>query len=288
MELTKLASLFACPACGRAQATHEPGAALVCGACGKRYGLCGMSVQTVASAPLSDAWKQKQAEGEARYRDEHYNADDTIARLFGGFVAATLRRDAVVLDIGCGIQETPPAYVAELGLENYIGLEPLADAMPRRYACLAGAVAEKIPLKDGSVDALLFATSLDHIERVGLAYEEARRVLAKGGRLYIWNGLYEPEIMARSQTYYPAFFGGSVPGRLLRFALLQGVYARFAQLMLVRKYKLLRKLPIDEKHFRYYTQRSLAEELGRHGLTVERSLVVPGSNSMFVQASFAG
>lgn len=289
MLLDRVASLFACPACGRAPAKHDPtgAGALVCTSCGARFPLCGKSIQTVAEVALSEAWKQKQVEGESRYRDESYHADDTIDRLFGGFIAATADKKGVILDIGCGIREEPPPYVSEIGLEGYLGLEPLAEATPRSYACLAGAVVEKIPLVGGAASGMIFATSLDHIEHLGPAFEEARRVLAKDGRLYFWVGLYEPEIMARTQTYHHTLMSGSLPKRLARFAMLHVVYARFVQLMLVRKYKLVRKIPLDEKHFRYYTRATLPAELQRYGLTILRQLVVPGSNSMFVEARFA-
>lgn len=302
MQLDRLARFFKCPACGRVGVTldgdgdhhrampgtkpgeERPGA-LVC-ACGARYSLCGKSVQTVSDVALSDAWKQKQVEGEGRYRDEGYHADDTIDRLFGGFIAVSAKRDDVLLDIGCGIRETPPPYISELELDGYLGLEPLAEATPRSYACLAGAVAEKIPLADGSVNGLVFATSLDHIEKVEPAYREARRVLAKDGRLYFWVGLYEPEILAKSTSYHHTLYSGSLPKRIARYAMLHLVYARFVQMMLVRKYKLSRKIPLDEKHFRYYTREALVAEIEGHGMKIERKLVVPGSNSMFVEARF--
>lgn len=116
-ELTRLAPIFKCPACSRAGAAHLDGnSALVC-ECGKSYELCGKSVQTVASLPMSDAWKQKQVEGEGRYRAAGYHANDTVDRLFGGFIAVNAKRDDVLLDVGCGIRPEPPPYVSELGLE---------------------------------------------------------------------------------------------------------------------------------------------------------------------------
>jgi hypothetical protein len=306
MELERLAPLFMCPACGRAGSSLDgdragsdsrwgrerpqtPGSygALVCDGCGARYSLCNKSVQTTRDVALSDTWTQKQVEGESRYRDESYHADDTIDRLFGGFIAATVDKRSVVLDVGCGIREEPPPYVSELDLENYLGLEPLAVATPRSYACLAGAVVEKIPLVTGAAGAMIFATSLDHIEHLGPAFKEASRVLARGASLYFWVGLYEPEIMAKSSSYHHTLFSGSWPKRIARFALLHLVYARFVQLMLFRKYKLWRKIPLDEKHFRYYTRASLTAEIEKHGMTILRKLVVPGSNSMFVEARFS-
>lgn len=288
MDLSTLASIFVCPTCGRAEARLEVGRAIACGACHQSYSLCGKSVQTSLEVGLSDAWKQKQVEGESRYRDEKYRADDTISRLFGGFIAATVDKAGVILDIGCGIRETPPPYVAELGLRCYVGVEPLAQAMPRTYACLAGAVVEKIPVQDAAAAGMIFATSLDHIEDLGPAFREARRVLAKAARLYFWVGLYEPENMPKTVTFDQAFMRGSLPSRVARFALMQVVYARLLQRMALRGYKLRRNIPLDEKHFRYFTRDSLMKDLTSHGLRIERTLTVPGSSSIFVEARFEG
>ena len=112
-------------------------------------------------------------------------------------------------------------------------------------------------------------------------------MLAKGGRMYFWVGLYEPEILAKTQSYHHTIYSGSLPKRIARYAMLHLVYARFMKLMLERKYKLARGIPLDEKHFRYYTRETLVAEIERHGMKIERKLVVPGSNSMFIEARFA-
>ncbi len=287
MELTRLAPIFKCPACSRAGAAHLDGdRALVC-ECGKSYELCGKSVQTVASLPMSDAWKQKQVEGEGRYRAAGYHANDTVDRLFGGFIAVNAKRDDVLLDVGCGIRPEPPPYVSELGLENYLGLEPLAEAMPRTYACLAGALVENIPLADASVNGVIFCTSLDHIEHIGPAYEEVRRVLAPGGRIYIWVDFYDPETLARSHSYHHLFYRGGLVKRAARLAFPGLVIARFGAMLLMRKYKLAKNIPLDEKHFRYYTREKLYAEMERSGLVIERLLQMPGTNAAFVEARFA-
>lgn len=285
MELTQLAPLFKCPACGRigAELTAKE---LRC-ECGKAYDLCGKSVQVTADVSMSDAWKQKQVEGEGRYRDPGYHADDTVDRLFGGFIAVSLQRDSLVLDVGCGIRETPPPYISELGLKGYLGLEPLAQSTNRTYACLAGAVVERIPLADRSVNAVVFCTSLDHIEHVGPAYEEVRRVLVPGGRVYYWVSVYDPELLAKMQSYHHIFYQSSLPKRIARFAMLHGVIARYGAIMLSRKFKLWRGIPLDEKHFRYYTRASLRAETEQCGLVIDRELVVPGSNAVFLDARFA-
>src|SRR5688500_5728003 len=79
----------------------------------------------VYSAQGSETWLERQKNSEDQYQADDYNvAELPILHLFGGFIAVGLRREEVVLDIGCGLTPQPPAYVEQLGLTRYIGLEP--------------------------------------------------------------------------------------------------------------------------------------------------------------------
>lgn len=93
-----------------------------------------------------------------------------------------LLKDAtgVVLDVGCD----RPSISRKLfpPTARFLGLEPSLGAGSE--FCLCG-MAEHIPLKDESVDAVSFMTSLDHILDYQLAVDEARRVLKPGGCLYL-------------------------------------------------------------------------------------------------------
>jgi SAM-dependent methyltransferase len=87
----------------------------------------------------------------------------------------------LLLDVGCD----DPLIGASLlpAGTQYIGLDPFCmRAAPFR---LIG-VGEYLPFRDGSVDAVLFNTSLDHILDWRRALEEAHRVLAPGGTLYLF------------------------------------------------------------------------------------------------------
>lgn len=129
----------------------------------------------------SREWTERQHESIERYADESYEEDPTQGQMFGNFIATGIDREDVVLDIGSGLFPDLPHYVAQLGLKRFLAIEPLTTPVDRSYPCLVGAVAERIPLKDGSVDAVLFATSLDHIEAEDEAIEEVKRVLKPGG-----------------------------------------------------------------------------------------------------------
>ena len=283
-SLEGLRHILVCPACGAEGACVYDERVLRCGPCGARWAVHGRSIQLSHDlSQRSTEWTRKQHEGEARYLDESYNADETIPTLFGGFMAVTLRAADVVLDIGCGIAPTLPVYVRRLPMRSYIGLEPLGESVDREYFCLAGAVAEKIPLRSRSMDAVVFATSLDHVEHLDRCLDEVKRVLNTNGRIYLWVGLYEPEVMAKSMSFHALFLKGSLLRRASKFMLLPLLYARILSSLMVRGYRLRRGIPLDEKHLRYFTRELFRHEMRRNGLRISRELLVPGSNSLFAE-----
>lgn len=228
----------------------------------------------------SAEWLALQAGAENRYQSHDYNvAELPILHLFGGFIAVGLDPDSVVLDIGCGLTPTQPAYVAQLGLSHYIGLEPLPVTPFRHYPCLVGAMAENIPLKDNTVDTAIFATSLDHIEDEDAAIAETLRVLKPDGRILFWQGLYEPRVQAAAKTFEPIFHGSW--WRPLAAPI---EYAYFALRMRKLRHKLANGIPLDNVHARYYTRERFEASLKRWGLSMVREVLVPGSASLFAEA----
>jgi len=277
------ALLLRCPQCHQAAPWSD--GAPVCSGCSKRFDVFQGSVLVPTGAGSSD-WAAMQEESVERYEDHDYNRDTTIPRLFGGFIAATLDRDDVVLDIGCGIAPDLPPYVAELGLTRYLGLEPLSTRVERHYPCLVGALVEQTPLQDRTVDRLLFATSLDHIEDVPGAMREARRILKPGGSAYFWVGLNEPEVVARAMApLHSWLYKGGVARRAASLIAPHLVLGRSLAQLGVRSYKMSRGIPLDHAHFRYYTRASLDEELGDAGFHTVRELLVPGSSSIFLECA---
>ncbi len=228
----------------------------------------------------SEEWLALQDGAENRYQSHEYNvAEMPILHLFGGFIAVGLDPDSVVLDIGCGLTRDQPAYVEQLGLTRYLGLEPLPVTPPRHYTCLVGAMAESIPLTDDSVDTAIFATSLDHIEDEDAAIAETLRILKPGGRIIFWQGLYEPRVQAAAKTFEPIFHG-----RWWRPFAAPAEYLHFALRMRKLRNKLARGIPLDNVHARYYTRERFDASLARWGLTKTREVLVPGSSSLFAEA----
>lgn len=283
MELNDLVERMRCPWCDSPDLRLGPGGAS-CVACAASLPINGKNVDASGAAHLSDEWAQMQEGSVERYLDQHYEEDETQATIFGGFIALTLKPEDYVFDVGCGLFSALPAYARHLRCAGYVGLEPLTTSVERDYLCITGAVAERLPLKPGSFDAALLATSLDHIERPDEALAELKRILTRDGRLYFWVGLHEPEVYARAKTFHSIFYGARGLKRAARIAAAYAEYGYFMWKMARRRRALEKSIPLDSAHFRYYTRASLLEELGRNSLAIRRELLVPGTNSLLVEA----
>jgi len=285
VDVTDLLARMRCPRCG-AEALHLNAVAARCTQCDVALPVNGRNIAADAGEHiLSEEWEEMQAGSVQRYKDEHYEEDETIAKIFGGFIAVSLKPDDIIFDVGCGLFPHMPAYARELQHGGYVGLEPLTTPIDRDYLCLTGAVAEKLPLRDESFDAVLLATSLDHIEHVDQAMAELKRILTPGGRLYFWCGVHEPEVMARAKTFHSIFYGVKGTKRLARIAAAYAEYGYFAWRLAKRRRDLANGTPLDHAHFRYYTRQSLKAEIERNGLAIRRDLLIPGSHSMLVEAT---
>ncbi len=88
--------------------------------------------------------------------------------------------EGMILDVGCD----DPSIGASLcpSASKYIGLDPFCYGIDDFR--LVG-VGEYLPFKDGSLDGVLFNTSLDHILDWRRAISEAGRVLKSGGKIYL-------------------------------------------------------------------------------------------------------
>lgn len=228
-------------------------------------------------------WETQQLQSIERYQDSSYEADGTIGELFGGFIAVTLDRTKLVLDIGCGLHPLLPHYVKQLNLTNFCGIEPLAVEVDRGFRCLTGVLAENLPFETGSAGAAIFATSLDHIEDAKAAIKEVTRVV--DGPLYFWLGVHDPEILAESKTFGVVMNHRKGLRKLASFALAPIEYVYVYLQMVKRKRDLANGTPLDSAHVRYHTMAKIDEEFASYGLKITRRVVVPGSASAFVEAT---
>jgi SAM-dependent methyltransferase len=86
----------------------------------------------------------------------------------------------LVLDVGCDDVEISASLFNEEC--RYIGLDPFANS---KSSFRVIGVGECLPIRDESIDNVVFNTSLDHILDYHQALEEARRVLKPSGTIYI-------------------------------------------------------------------------------------------------------
>lgn len=120
-----------------------------------------------------------------------------------------------VLDVGCDVPATS-ASVFPAGV-RYLGLDPLfGDTDSFRLIALA----ERLPVRGGSLDNVALLTSLDHVLDHHAALDEAWRVLRPGGRLYLASLVWsERAELYRDHVHFHHFREYELFGALARFRL---------------------------------------------------------------------
>ena len=106
--------------------------------------------------------------------------------------------DARVAEIGCGPGPVARALASRPGVGMVVGIDPspIFIAKGRELArdipnlTFVEGDARALPLEDGSVDVVVFHTTLCHVPSPELALTEAARVLDVGGLLAIFDGDY--------------------------------------------------------------------------------------------------
>ena len=106
------------------------------------------------------------------------------AEMFKHFLAPYLV--GRVLDIGCGPQPVP-SYLDGYPSHLISGIDPLAPAEPHPFEFYQG-VAEFLPWNDRVFDAVIAATSLDHVLLLEKVFSEVCRVLKDNGHFIVWVG----------------------------------------------------------------------------------------------------
>lgn len=110
----------------------------------------------------------------------------SIAPGAGGNAAPTRPARRILLDVGCGTGATLKA-IADLGVAVGIDRSPEALRFCRQRGIrdLALATGEALPIRTGSVDAVLALDLLEHIADDGAACREFARVLRPSGLLLV-------------------------------------------------------------------------------------------------------
>lgn len=105
-----------------------------------------------------------------------------MALRFKAFIEFGLAGRGKILDVGCGPQPTP-SYLEGINPDRITGLDPLPARHP--FESHPG-FAEQMPWDDYTFDAVIAATSLDHVLDLPTALSEIVRVLRPGGMFLVW------------------------------------------------------------------------------------------------------
>lgn len=141
------------------------------------------------SDDLIASWHLTQQASMALYEENSTDSCADAARFDVQQVREFLNFDGEhVLDVGSGAF-VRPGYISD-DVGRYVGIDPIQPSEPPAFELL-NAFAEQLPFPDAHFDAVLFATSLDHVLHVPSALAEADRVLKPGGHVYFWGGLAE-------------------------------------------------------------------------------------------------
>jgi ubiquinone/menaquinone biosynthesis C-methylase UbiE len=132
----------------------------------------------------------------------------------------------VVVEVGCGLGRLFPRYPATVG--RLVAVEPDAElragaaravqALPFPAEVLDGD-AGRLPLPDGSVDAVVVAEVLCSVPDQRAALAEVRRVLRPGGELRVFEHVVAEPVLGRlaqhllDATVWPRLLGGCHPTR---------------------------------------------------------------------------
>lgn len=136
-------------------------------------------------------WKRLQRAEWKRYQERgakgvFSHAGHPAAKALATVIGQRVKRGQRLLDVGCGCLPLP-AYLAVAhwkGVE-IVGVDPFKGDTKREFEFHQG-IGEKLPFDDASFDAVVFATSIDHMIEPVEALAEARRVTVDGGLLFIW------------------------------------------------------------------------------------------------------
>lgn len=177
-------------------ALEEPGS-------GNRYEIIdnvGCMIPATVPSFLSDKielWQKLQFNGATSYElapELNLTQDPEYSRKY----IESIGLSGLVLDVGCGPQQTAPVYARNIAADNYVGLDPLPGIQPRQFNFVQG-IGELLPFRDETFDHVLFTSSLDHMLDYHRSVDEALRVVRPGGQVSILMDIVEESGEQRSR-----------------------------------------------------------------------------------------
>lgn len=149
--------------------------------------------KAISDANQEEVWKQIQSRYEKKTNMPKSKGWMKFLIQRGNQFKAFIGVKGLVLDVGCGngrylgksYEESGYVYIDPKN--QIIGLDPL-DSYEERFPVI-NASGEKIPLQDNIFDAVVLATSIDHIVTPTRMLKEVKRVLKPEGSVFIWSAV---------------------------------------------------------------------------------------------------
>ncbi len=188
-------TILQCPVCNEgsldgefADDTRADGL-LKCGACDSEFPVREGIPDLIPAIRLEgDVWKtwqdhlerfySRRSKRESAPKDTQFKRWSEKETAFTDFVQLPPGR---VIDVGCGPGKLRHALGTTEG--QYYGLDPLPAEEASGFPYVR-ALAEHIPFKDNSFEALIVRSALDHFCELDTFYTEVKRVLEPGGRIF--------------------------------------------------------------------------------------------------------
>lgn len=106
-----------------------------------------------------------------------------------------------LLDVGCGLLEVP-GYLdfEDKSRFEFFGIDPMEDRSFKGVRVVG--CSEFMPFEDEQFDALIFATSLDHVCSLECTISESSRILVDGGKILIWMSNHRQSLFSWSRSWF--------------------------------------------------------------------------------------
>lgn len=140
-----------------------------------------------------DLWQKVQDRYERRTKEPKGESYLRFARELANQFKEWVGVQGLVLDIGCGNGKYAGGTYESMEHEyidnknTIIGLDPL-KSFETRFPVVRG-FGEEIPFQDEVFDAVIIATTLDHIKEPLIVLKEVWRVMKRGGKIFIQNSI---------------------------------------------------------------------------------------------------
>ena len=188
---------------------------------------------------------------------------DRVAEDFADRLATVLRRFAYALDLGTPTDAVRRALAASGKVDNIIAVDVLADPASVGAGLAVAADEEALPFRDGSIDLVISAFALQHVNDLPGTLIQVRRVLMPDGLFLA--ALAGGDTLAELREAFAAAeteIEGGVSPRVAPFADLRDLGA-----LLQRAGFALPVTDVDRLTVRYATPFALMQELRRMGAT---------------------